>query len=130
LKTELLLAMKLSPLTRLPKHKYFGYSPRFYDPIKEEVEERTRRLREELKGSSSEDYESSIAGSFRKKSRNTPQGFSYSSSLVQLFIAIVLFGTFVGYLFYGNLIFYVLLLGIPVYLYLKFRGIFSKKSPR
>jgi len=120
--------MKLSPLTRLPKHKHFGYTPRYYDPIKEEVQERTRRIQQELQGSSSDDYESSIAGSFSRKSRNVSQGFTYSSSLLQLFIAIVLFGTFVGYLFYGNLIFYVLLLGVPVYLFLKFRGIFTKGS--
>ncbi len=119
--------MKLSPLTRLPKHKHFGYTPRFYDPIKEDVQERTKRIKQEMQGNSGAVHESSIAGSFRRKSRNVPQGFTYSSSLIQLFIAVALFGTFVGYLFYGNLIFYVLLLGVPVYLFLKFRGIFSKR---
>lgn len=118
--------MKLSPLTRLPKHKHFGYAPRFYDPIKEDVQERTKRIQQGLENNSSEDHESSIAGSFRRNSRNSPQGFTYSSSLLQLIIAVALFGTFVGYLFYGNLIFYVLLLGVPVYLFLKFRSIFSK----
>jgi len=49
---------------------------------------------------------------------------------VQLILAIVLLGAFVGYLFYGNNIFYVLLLAIPVYLYFRVKGMLSKRKPR
>ena len=31
-------------LIKLPKHKVFNYQPRFYDPDKDKIEERKKRL--------------------------------------------------------------------------------------
>lgn len=35
---------------KLPKHKTFSYKPRYYDPIKDEVEERRKLIEQELNG--------------------------------------------------------------------------------
>ena len=32
--------MKLPSLTRLPKHKKFNYAPRFYDEVRDDLEQR------------------------------------------------------------------------------------------
>lgn len=32
-------------LIKLPKHKVFNYQPRFYDPDKDKIEERKKRLK-------------------------------------------------------------------------------------
>lgn len=121
--------MKVPSLIRLPKYKSFDYTPRHYDPVKEEIKERTERIKHEIQEGTAEDFNSTIAGSFRRKSENSLTGVNYSSSLLQLIIALVLLGTFVGYLFYGNQIFYVLMLGVPVYLYFRLKGVIKKKRP-
>lgn len=121
--------MKVPSLIRLPKYKSFDYTPRHYDPVKEEIKERTERIKHEIQEGAAEDFNSTIAGSFRRKSENSLTGVNYSSSLLQLIIAVVLLGTFVGYLFYGNQIFYVLMLGVPVYLYFRLKGVIKKKRP-
>ena len=95
--------------------------------MKEDIAERTRRLKQELNEDIKNNHSSSIAGAFKRKTSTSFTGSNYSASLVQLIIAIVLLGTFVGYLFYGNQIFYVLLLGAPVYLFFRLKGIFFKK---
>ena len=55
--------MKLPSLTRLPKNRRFNFQPRYYDPIKEEIEERTSRIKKEI-GDSSEFYREHISAAF------------------------------------------------------------------
>lgn len=119
--------IRVPSIIRLPKYKSFEYIPRHYDPVKEEIEERTRRLRQEIIEEEHE-YVSNLAGAFRKKSDYSSMGSKYSAGVLQLFIAALLLGTFTGYLFYGNKIFYILLLAAPVYLYFRIRGILAKRS--
>ena len=42
--------MKLPSFVRLPGHKKFNITPRYYDPIKEEIVERTEMIRREMSG--------------------------------------------------------------------------------
>lgn len=35
---------------KLPKHRNFNYKPRYYDPIKEEVQERVKKIEQEISG--------------------------------------------------------------------------------
>lgn len=122
--------MRVPSLIRLPKYKTFEYTPRHYDPVKEEIEERTRRIRSELNEERAEgDYVSTISGAFKRKTEKPSSG-TYSAGLVQLLIAVLLMGAFLGYLFYGNQVLYVLLLGVPAYLYFRVKGMRSKKKPR
>lgn len=123
--------IRVPSIIRLPKYKNFEYTPRHYDPVKEEIDERTRRIKQDLTDSAGEnEYESTISGSFRKKTGTSYLGTNYSSSVLQLIIAVILLGGFVGYLFYGNQIFYFLLLGVPVYLYFRVKGMLAKKASK
>ena len=40
--------MKLPSLFKTPKYRKFDYNPRYYDPVKEEVEERVQRIKREM----------------------------------------------------------------------------------
>ena len=64
--------MRFPSLFRTPRHQKFHIEPRYYDPIKEEIAERTERIRKEMDG----EYKGGSAGriSFkRKKPRKHPQ---------------------------------------------------------
>jgi hypothetical protein len=54
---------------KIPKHKRFEYTPRIWDPAKEEREERIKRIQEELgiNTSDGKPYIPNIKGSFRKE---------------------------------------------------------------
>jgi hypothetical protein len=56
---------------KTPQHKRFEYTPRIWDPAKEEREEREKRIREELgivdDTSEGKPYVPHIKGSFRKE---------------------------------------------------------------
>jgi hypothetical protein len=104
--------MKFPTLTRLPKYKRFNVEPRYYDPVKEDIDERTSRIMQEI--SQPQDgigpQRSSISGAFSKRA-----SYERNSSILQSIILVLLVTFIVGYLFYGNAIFYLLLLAIPVY---------------
>lgn len=119
--------MKVPSIVRLPKYKSFSYEPRHYDPIREEIEERTDRIRRELEAENlikkkEKDAEenskySSSTISFRRKERS-----NNNATLLQLVIAAILGGIFVGWIYYGNQVFYSLILVFPVYVYLRFKA--------
>ncbi|HNQ37323.1 MAG: hypothetical protein KA780_00935 [Prolixibacteraceae bacterium] len=84
----------------LPKPRQFDFKPRYYDPDKEEREERERRIREELglagtqpgKGDQ-EGYRPHIRGQFRKamlrNSRVSPDAVRQSNRRILIIIAIL-----------------------------------------
>lgn len=115
----------LSVFTKTPSHQRFNYTPRYYDPKKEEMQEREARIKRELKLENEEgpgDYRSRIAGSFhaaRKRSKNT--GGSLESTLLRFGIILFLVLFIMAYLQWGQVAFYGFALFIPFYIYLKFR---------
>lgn len=109
--------MKFPSLTKIPRYQRFNIEPRYYDPVKEDIERRTSLIESELKANASNDYKTSIAGSFSQQ-RNKE---SANASLLQVFIVIFLLGTVFGFIFYGNNVFYGYILLIPVYFYYKRR---------
>lgn len=108
--------MRFPSFIRVARNKRFEIEPRYYDPIKEEIEERTARIKEELKGESgdSENYKTRI--SFERRSTSA-QG----TSIIQLAIAGLLGLMVVGWLQFGNDVLYILWLIVPVYFYFRFR---------
>lgn len=95
-----------------PGTKKFNITPRFYDPDKEEREERERRIKEELgifddKEDDGRPYRPNIKGSFRM----AQQGFSKSSADARRasntrLIILILILTLIFYLFfYSDFIF-------------------------
>jgi hypothetical protein len=121
----------ISIFTKAPQHQKFNYRPRYYDPAKEEMQEREERIRKEIereKGVAQADggYRTRIAGSFqaaRKRSKPTAQTSTVIMRFgVLLFMVLVL----IAFLQWGKPALYGAMVFIPVYLYMKFKGI--KKS--
>lgn len=106
--------MRFPSFIKVPNYKRFDITPRYYDPIKEEIKERTERIKKELEGSDIDYTPSKI--SFERKSKSIP-----SSSFLQLTIAAVLGLSVVGWLYYGNDVFYALWAAVPIYLFYRLR---------
>jgi len=111
--------MKLPSIVRIANPKRFSVTPRHYDPIKDEIEQRTSAIKKELEeegilspenGSTvlSTGYQSSIKGAFRKKTRAKSSSLFESSGLLRLLIFVVLLGGLGGYLYLGNGVLYYL----------------------
>ncbi|QSE97351.1 hypothetical protein [Fulvivirga lutea] len=114
--------MKIPSLFRTPRYQRFNIEPRYYDPVKEEVDERTERIKRELqaKGEGDVDYRSSrIAGAF-KKGRS---GGSGSATFTQLVIMMLLAFAVFGYIYLGNIALYIFAAAASLLLYLKMRRI-------
>lgn len=109
--------MKFPSIIKTPKYNRFNFEPRYYDPIKEEIEEKFRMARAKTKAGSSEKHTSSISAAFSKRQKKSSQ-----TSTIQLVIAIALMGTFVGWLFYGNQVFYAYLVLSPLYFYWRLKN--------
>lgn len=108
--------MKLPSIVKVSRHNRFKYDPRYYDPVKEEIDEKLRVARKELKEGHDMEYTSNISTAFQRRQRGTGR-----SSFLQLIIAVVLMATFIGWLFYGNDVFYTFLIVSPLYFYFRFK---------
>ena len=107
--------MKFPSIVKTARYRRFGIEPRYYDPIKEEIEERTERIKREING----EYDGEYTGariSFDRKTRKTA-----STSMMQLAIAAILALGVVGWLYFGNEVFYVLWAAVPFYFYFRLR---------
>jgi hypothetical protein len=114
--------MKFPQFIKVPKYKRFNITPRYYDPIKEDIQIRTAKIENELKQDKSANYSSNIRGSFgRKVTRDFKAGYL---RLIIFFVIIVSFG---GYLYFGVEIFKFFFLLIPLYAYYRLRGGMKKK---
>ena len=114
--------MKLPSIFRLPKYQRFTIEPRYHDPIKDDIEARTNRIKSEI--------------AFEKKHKDTLHGQRLAgafdhykpkkdiSGLIRTVVAAVLFGGTVGFLYFGVVAIYmvsVLVMFIYLAYKLKFR---------
>lgn len=93
----------------------FDIKPRYYDPVKEEIDQRTQKIKRELQadgalpmGDDNEDdilrdYGSSLRGAFTAGSQIKGRQSSplTSAGLIRLVIFVVLIGALFGYVYYG-----------------------------
>ena len=104
-------------------HQRFHIEPRYYDPVKEDIQNRTARIKGEL-GIQDEKFEpgyrSQIAGSFRKNMKHTPEQVGGNVVILRLTILIVLSIVILGFAYNLPRLFYLLLLFVPFYLWKKF----------
>ncbi|AGA77054.1 hypothetical protein [Echinicola vietnamensis] len=129
--------MKFPSIFRTASPMRFDIKPRHYDPVKEEIEQRTARIKRELEAegllSNGKDQAiedayrsaegSSIRGAFTQGSpiRNKPSALFSSAGMLRMIILLVLVGTITGYLYWGIEALYTLLyigIGIAVVLFL------------
>lgn len=84
--------MGIPRFIKLPGHKQFNYSPRYWDPDKEELEERIRRIRQEMGVDVPSDPNRSTIrrGSFRQATQKTKVKATRSSNIRLLVILVVL----------------------------------------
>jgi hypothetical protein len=117
--------MKLPSIFKTASHQRFSIKPRYYDPIKEEIEERTSRIKKELEqegllepeeGSSSEaPRRSAMKGSFSTyrgmKTRDT--SVFNSTGIIRTLLFLGMVAAAFGYIYIGPSIFrYLAYIGI------------------
>jgi len=96
--------MKLPSIINIPSYQRFKYEPRFYDPIKDDIDGRRKRIRRQIDGDKRRGTESSqsrLEGSF---ARRVPH--EGKSSFFRLIVGTILFSGVVGFLFFGNIAVY------------------------
>jgi hypothetical protein len=94
------MMMGIPRFIKLPKHKTFNYSPRYWDPEKEEREERIRRIKQEMGIDVPSDPNRTTIkrGSFRQASQKAKVRATRGSNIRLLIILAVLF--FLAYLLF------------------------------
>ncbi len=112
--------MKIPSIIKIPKHQRYSVTPRYYDPVKEEIEQRTSRIKKELENKENGiDSSSAISGTFSSKRNHSEKGSSY----FQLLLIVDLLGSFIGYLQWGNTALYFLACSLFFLIYLKMKRI-------
>jgi hypothetical protein len=84
--------MGIPRFIKLPRHKQFNYSPRYWDPEKEEREERIRRIKQEMGVDLPNDPNKTTIrrGSFRQAAQRTKVKATRSSNIRLAIILTVL----------------------------------------
>ena len=113
--------MKIPSLIKIPNHQRFYIKPRYYDPIKEEVENRERLIIAEI---NAEKKKGTYVPGTRISSAFTRQmAKKDNSSLLRFLFVILLFGGTVSYLFYGLPALYVIFgIGALIYVIARLKG--------
>ena len=112
--------MKFPSLSRMPRYKRFNIEPRYYDPIKEDIQNRTERIKGELNITSSLTHHEHIKTAFRKRARRDK-----TSDFMQLLLIFIMLGTFGGWLIYGTVVLYISLVVFPIYIFIRTRKFFQ-----
>ena len=96
--------MKIPSLIKIPKHQRFYIKPRYYDPVKEDVENRERLIIAEINSEKKKGtYEpgTRISSAFGRAKSKRDNG-----SVLQFLFVILMLGGTVGYLYFGNVALY------------------------
>lgn len=109
--------MKIPLLSRRVQNKRFEFEPRYYDPIKEDIKNRTARIAAELKLERSPEFSRERI----KESFHTRENRSRSIDMMQLLLMALLAATFIGWIYYGNVVLYVFVVLFPVYIFFRMR---------
>lgn len=107
---------KFPSIVRTARYNKFNFDPRYYDPIKEEIDEKLKAAKRASKNPDSAKQTSNISVAFQRRARS-----NHRSNIMQFVIAILLLSTFIGWLFYGNDVFYAFLILSPAYFYFRLK---------
>ena len=111
--------MKFPRIFRVPSYRRYHVEPRYYDPVKEEIEQRTAQIKAEMEherihGTS----QNSLRASFRD-ARARREAEATKSNVVLGVLLAGMAGFVFAYLEFGNIAFALLLVIIPLYIYIK-----------
>ena len=108
---------KFPSFFRLPKAQRFDYEPLYYDPVKEELDERKKKIaamqKKGIKDSGTSPL--SISEAFSRRNRNARK-----ANVLQMVIIVCLLVSTIGYIFYGNIAIFTAI-GIAMLYYLSKR---------
>ncbi|MFC3879031.1 hypothetical protein ACFOSV_02530 [Algoriphagus namhaensis] len=115
--------MKFPSIFRTNSPMRFDIKPRYYDPVKEEIEQRTSLIKKELEaegllpkeGEENGRYESGIRGSFanyRGGIKDRTQNPLTSTAMIRTLIVLLLVGSLGGYIYFGPVVFEILLYSV------------------
>ena len=112
--------MKFPLFSRMPRYKRFDFTPRYYDPVKEDIQNRMTRIEGELRTMEAEDHRRQIQHAYSSRLRRNK-----STDFMQLVLILIFLCTFFGWIYFGNAVFYVFIVVFPVYLYFRTRRYFQ-----
>ncbi len=104
LKKVKLNKMKIPSLIKIPRHQRFHIKPRYYDPIKEEVENRERLIIAEINANKKKG--AYVPGKRISSAFNREMTKKDNSSILRFLFVILLFGGVMGYMYFGNIALY------------------------
>ncbi len=113
--------MKIPSLFKSKSPNRFEIKPRYWDPVKEEIEQRTAYIKRELEAQGKltpeeidlkAKYETGIRGAFsqNRKTKSFNSGSGASTAVIRSLIFFILLGGGAGYLYLGPVIFQYLLI--------------------
>ncbi|WP_375580941.1 hypothetical protein ABWH96_07975 [Marivirga tractuosa] len=108
--------MKIPSIFRTPGHQRFEIQPRYYDPVKEDIEKRTDRIRKEIRNQKEGHNTESIRDAYKAR-----RGSNRSADLFQFLMVVIVGVSIGGYLMYGANVYFALFLLIPLYIFLRRR---------
>ena len=114
--------MKVPSLFRIAKYQRFKIDPRYYDPIKEDIDQRTSQIKREMAVNGGEDVEyrsSRIAGAFKRGRSDSGASATFMQLIIMLLLAFAIF----GYIYLGTIALYIFAAASTLLLYLKMKRI-------
>lgn len=108
---------------RIPHHRKFNYQPRYYNPQAEEQQAREARIRAEMGETevNEVDLRARMSSAFRASRRQKPdKKAKLNEALVSTGLTLFLAMLLIGWLQWGNVALYLLVLVIPVWFYFRF----------
>jgi hypothetical protein len=108
--------MKIPSLFRMPQHKRFNFEPHYYDPVKEDIKNRMARIRSELSEEALKTQRRSIHEGFQRREKQDRR-----VDMMQWILIILMLGTILGWLYFGNVAFYIFLVLFPLYVWFRIR---------
>jgi hypothetical protein len=90
--------MRIPSLMKINKHKRFNFEPRYYDPIKERIDEKIAEARRQNGGDETQaGYSARISNAFSSRQRK-----SQDTGITRLFFILVLAGVAFTYIMFGD----------------------------
>lgn len=109
--------MKIPSIFRLPRHQRYEIQPRYYDPIKEEIEEKRKKVRRFMELNKKNGISNTVKPGERLEGaflKHAPR--KDNSTQLRLVLGSVLFGGTVAYLYFGELAIYITVGLVVLYL--------------
>jgi hypothetical protein len=116
---------KLPTLSKLPSHRVFEYTPRYYDPVKEEIKERLQKKKSASESDTDEEIKYRIKGSFRQYKRTTLNPYT---GITRGLIVVVFIVSLFSMLYIGYYAIIMLIAGITAVYFITRNGLNKKQT--